>query len=80
MNFEQLRSVRNKFLCKTDMYVMISDFPLSNEQREELVIYRQLLRELPTYITNNDIICDDMELKTVFPIPPEWLKKYINFD
>ncbi len=42
----ELRSKRNIRLDECDKY-MVSDFPLSEEQRQAWVIYRQVLRDLP---------------------------------
>ena len=41
---EQVRTVRNSYLESTDKY-MITDFPISDEEREEYKAYRQYLRD-----------------------------------
>ena len=43
----QKRSERDVVLQSTDIY-MLSDFPISDEQRELYKQYRQYLRDLPT--------------------------------
>lgn len=42
----RLRDERNKRLTKTD-YLMMPDYPLTEEFKEALIAYRQALRDLP---------------------------------
>ena len=42
-----MKECRNKFLAETD-YLLMSDYPLSEENRRELEAYRQALRDLPS--------------------------------
>lgn len=56
---ERKRVWRNSALLATDKY-MISDFPITEEQKEEIKIYRQALRDF----TENGFI---------LPEKPEWL-------
>jgi hypothetical protein len=44
---EQVRSVRNGYLEQTDKYLSITDFPLTDEQKEEYRQYREYLRHYP---------------------------------
>lgn len=44
--FETLRSARDTKLNDTDKY-SLPDFPLSDEERESILEYRQRLRDLP---------------------------------
>ena len=42
----QIRAERNRRLSATD-YLMNTDYPLTEKQREELACYRQALRDVP---------------------------------
>ena len=42
-----VRSVRNSYLVATDKY-MISDYPISAEEKSNYRLYRQYLRDYPT--------------------------------
>lgn len=42
-----VRAVRNQYLEQTDKYLSISDFPITNEEREQYKAYRQYLRDYP---------------------------------
>tara|TARA_R100001198_G_scaffold96025_1_gene84141 strand:- start:1175 stop:1477 length:303 start_codon:yes stop_codon:yes gene_type:complete len=44
---ESMRLTRLELLSATDVY-MLSDFPLTDSQKTELLNYRQALRDLPT--------------------------------
>lgn len=43
---EELRAERDSLLEQTDKY-MISDFPITDEERTQYKVYRQYLRDLP---------------------------------
>ena len=45
--FERLRSERDQRLAATD-YLLMPDYPLSDDQRTILQVYRQALRDLPS--------------------------------
>ena len=45
--FERLRSERDQRLAATD-YLLMPDYPLSDDQRTILRLYRQALRDLPS--------------------------------
>lgn len=44
---KQVRSVRNRYLEQTDKYMSISDFPITEEERQQYRLYRQYLRDYP---------------------------------
>ncbi len=44
---ENMRVARLELLSATDVY-MLSDFPLTDSQKTELLNYREALRDLPT--------------------------------
>ena len=46
MKLDYLKSVRQSQLDKSDKY-MLSDFPITEEKREEWKVYRQAIRDLP---------------------------------
>jgi hypothetical protein len=46
VSWEVIKIERLSNLLQTDKY-MISDFPITQEQKEELILFRQLLRDLP---------------------------------
>ena len=45
----EARMLRNTLLSATDKY-MVSDFPISEEEREQYVAYRQYLRDYPASV------------------------------
>ena len=40
---KRARNIRNELLNRTDRYIL-SDFPITNEQKQEIILYRQNLR------------------------------------
>lgn len=44
---QEKRAERDNLLAQTDKY-MLSDFPITDEKREQYKAYRQYLRDLPT--------------------------------
>jgi len=46
MEWSSFRRLRHITLKETDL-LMISDFPLTDELREAITLYREFLRELP---------------------------------
>ena len=51
MDWATVKADRRNDLLQTDMF-MISDYPLTSQEKEELTSFRQLLRDLPqTYDT-----------------------------
>jgi len=54
VSWETIKTERLSNLLQTDKY-MISDYPISQEEKEELILFRQLLRDLPqTYESISD--------------------------
>ncbi len=54
VSWETIKTERLSNLLQTDKY-MIYDYPISQEEKEELILFRQLLRDLPqTYETTSD--------------------------
>lgn len=43
---QEVRYHRDNKLLATDVY-MLSDFPITEEQKAELLLYRQALRDMP---------------------------------
>tara|TARA_B100000427_G_scaffold203257_1_gene169036 strand:+ start:76 stop:393 length:318 start_codon:yes stop_codon:yes gene_type:complete len=68
---DYLRIERKAKLNNSDKY-MLSDFPITEEKREEWKIYRQALRDLPLNQNIEDISLDSMfKLSGVnWPIEP----------
>ena len=40
---KRARNIRNELLNRTDRYIL-SDFPITEEQKQEIILYRQTLR------------------------------------
>lgn len=43
----RVRAVRNQYLEQTDKYLSITDFPITDEEREQYRAYRVYLRDYP---------------------------------
>lgn len=43
----RVRNIRNGYLEQTDKYLSISDFPITDEEREKYKAYRVYLRDYP---------------------------------
>jgi len=69
------RNLRNELLNQTDRY-LLSDYPITEEQKTEAINYRQLLREFIN--TNRDKYLIDGISFIDFPEPPEFLKDKIS--
>ncbi len=61
----QARSQRDALIAATD-YLMASDYPLTDEKRQELTVYRQALRDVPEQ--------SGFPTEIVWPTKPEWVK------
>lgn len=61
----QVRYIRNGFLELTDKY-LLSDFPISDEKRYEIMEYRQYLRN---FINLNETAILNGENIEILPIP-----------
>lgn len=44
---QQVRDTRNAYLEGTDKMIALPDFPISKEEKENLITYRQYLRDIP---------------------------------
>jgi hypothetical protein len=60
-----LRNTRNSLLQLTDKY-LLSDFPISDEKRYEIIEYRQYLRN---FINQNETAILNGEKIEILPIP-----------
>lgn len=61
----QARSQRDSLIAATD-YLMATDYPLTDEKRQELTVYRQALRDVPEQ--------PGFPTEIVWPAKPEWVK------
>ena len=61
----QARSQRDALIAATD-YLMATDYPLTDEKRQELTVYRQALRDVPGQ--------SGFPAEIVWPTKPEWVK------
>ena len=46
---EQVRYVRNRYLEQTDKYLSVTDFPITDGQKEQYRQYREYLRHYPEH-------------------------------
>ena len=69
-NSERLRSERDQRLAATD-YLLMPDYPLSDDQRTILQVYRQALRDLPS---QEGAPWDGGAEDTPWPEIPNWVK------
>lgn len=68
----QLRAYRNVMLFDTDKFIT-ADFPLTQEVKDELIAWRQALRDLPDNISSNLLVLNQygrLDLTGIFPSPP----------
>lgn len=71
MKREELRSlrfIRNSYLSKTDKF-LISDYPVSQSDRDEITIYREELRNITNTVESIDKVED-----VVWPTLPGFLR------
>lgn len=61
----QARSQRDALIAATD-YLMATDYPLTDEKRQELTVYRQALRDVPEQ--------PGFPTEIAWPVKPEWVK------
>lgn len=66
--FKLMREKRNQLLFDSDKY-MISDFPITEQERNKWKVYRQALRDLPKNIDIYDI---------VWPLPPTQMLEIVE--
>lgn len=62
---EKVRSERDLLLSETD-YLMASDYPIEEDKKAELIVYRQALRDVPEQ--------EGFPTSVTWPEKPEWLK------
>lgn len=70
MHISQLRKWRNRRLIETDAW-MAEDRSLTDEQKNELIAYRQELRDLPETIEWVDLLSDGATI--IWPDAPIWM-------
>ena len=68
--FARLRTERDRRLAETD-YLLMADYPLSENQRTVLQVYRQALRDLPS---QEGAPWDGGGEETPWPEIPNWVK------
>lgn len=59
---QNVRTVRNELLEQTDKFLSVSDFPITDEEREQYKAYRQYLRDYPEtedWYKNNPLSFED---------------------
>lgn len=61
----QIRAKRDSLIAATD-YLMASDYPIEEDKKAELVVYRQALRDVPEQ--------EGFPTSVTWPEKPEWLK------
>lgn len=61
----QVRSQRDALIAATD-YLMATDYPLTDEKRQELTVYRQALRDVPEQ--------SGFPTEIAWPTKPSWVK------
>lgn len=61
----QARSQRDALIGATD-YLMATDYPLTDEKRQELTVYRQALRDVPEQ--------SGFPTEIAWPTKPSWVK------
>ena len=67
-----IRHLRDELLKSSDKY-MLSDYPITEEKRQEWKDYRALLRDIPSTIKIEDIKIDPVTVSVTgltFPTPP----------
>lgn len=70
VEYSEVRQIRNMLLKESDLYILQDIYnSLTEEQKNELITYRQDLRELPqNYPNSANDAADNL------PIIPEWFK------
>lgn len=68
---QKFRDKRDRLLQATDSY-LLPDRNLTEEQTEQLYLYRQILRDCPNDSTTAD--------KWVLPVPPTFLQSFAPFN
>jgi len=65
------RNMRNELLNQTDRF-LLSDYPITEEQKQEIIIYRQTLRDFIN-INKDKYLIDGISF-VEFPTPPEFFQ------
>jgi hypothetical protein len=64
-NIEQIRKKRDELLIKTDYYFNVPDIKIDDEKREQIIKYRQELRDFPEKIKDEILYIDDKQINLV---------------
>ena len=64
-NIEQIRKKRDELLIKTDYYFNVPDIKIDDEKREEIIKYRQELRDFPSKIKDEILYIDGKEINLI---------------
>ena len=72
-----IRDIRDTLLKESDIYFTLSDYPMSEEKKEEWKIYRQTLRDMTEGITEGGFLIFDHNTHNYlfkegfsWPLPP----------
>ena len=71
-NTTEIRSKRDYILSATDIYLTVPDYPLSEEQKDEIRQFRQLLRDIPQQVGFPENV--------VWPTVPDCIKDKITVE
>ena len=72
-----IRDIRDTLLKESDIYFTLSDYPMTEEKKEEWKIYRQTLRDITDGITEGGFLIFDHNMHNYlfkegfsWPLPP----------
>jgi len=65
-NIEQIRKKRDELLIKTDYYFNVPDIKIDDVKKEQIIKYRQDLRDFPAKIKDEILYIDDKEINLVY--------------
>lgn len=69
IKLESLRNFRNQLLKDSD-WIVLPDSPVSEEKKQEWVVYRQYLRDLPENIDlSGNVWTDEIMRSRILPSP-----------
>lgn len=69
LKLESLRNFRNQLLKDSD-WIVLPDSPVSQEKKQEWIVYRQYLRDLPESIDlSGDVWSDEIMQSRILPSP-----------
>jgi uncharacterized protein YdiU (UPF0061 family) len=69
----QIRNKRDQLLKESD-FVLMPDYPITKEEKEKIIIYRNNLRNLPNKIIKKEIDINDFE----YPEKPSFFEKILH--